>query len=175
MAPTLGVHEKHDPWSKLNDGERFALWALRRIFAGPILCDGGTLASMKGNGWGLAPAVSAFRRLMSEAPEWTTRNSAGFLAAGYLDLTRYERRWLRALSAAQADQCEIVDHYLCKLAPERGLREMLAQAVHALAAALAVQGLYLPRPMPNTPLPGGALRVARCHAYDLSCARVLWP
>ncbi|MBT1315020.1 hypothetical protein JQN09_24440, partial [Phocaeicola dorei] len=56
--------------------------------------------------------------------------------------TKTERRLLKAVSAAQAEDAWLLDNYLYKIALAPALRSRLALAVQALAAALAVHGYW---------------------------------
>jgi hypothetical protein len=89
---------------------------------------------------------------------------------GALDVTRHERRLLRAAAAAQAEDDGLVDNYLFKLALHPQARPPLARAVTALATTLAVSGYWLSAFL----LPAPALHVARLHGVDLRRIAVLW-
>ena len=65
-------------------------------------------------------------------------------AEGAARTTRHERRLLRATAASQVPDSELVDNYLFSLAPGRGLRPFVTEAVERLAAGLARHGHRLP-------------------------------
>lgn len=68
---------------------------------------------------------------------------------GAAALTKTERRLLNAIAVAQS-RPELLDNYVCKLAPDRARRGALAEAVQALADGLAALGYRLPLP-PRVP------------------------
>lgn len=63
---------------------------------------------------------------------------------GSLNPTKDEHRLSRALAAAQAGNQAVLDNCLYKFALDRQQRDGLADAVYALAAALAASGFMLP-------------------------------
>ena len=87
-------------------------------------------------------------------------------------LTKDECRLLRAIAAAQANDENLLDNYLYRIALNRKQRARLAEAIRALAKALAARGYVLPAlPMPSIP----ALRVAVMHGLALDEIDVAWP
>ncbi|HEY0185058.1 MAG TPA: hypothetical protein VGC09_19830 [Rhodopila sp.] len=90
-------------------------------------------------------------------------------------LTKDERRLLRAVAAAQNEDSELLDTFVHKLAMGRGGRRHLAGVITNLAACLAVQGYWLPRPTELIPVPGPALTVALAHGRNMQTVRVAWP
>ncbi len=89
-------------------------------------------------------------------------------------LTKDECRLLRAIAAVQANDEKLLDNYLYRIALNRKQRGRLAEAIRALAKALAARGYVLPAlPMPNIPAP--ALRVAVMHGLALDEIDVAWP
>ena len=80
-----------------------------------------------------------------------------------------------AIAAAQAEDAQLLDNYLYKLALNRSIRAPLAEAVKSLAACLAVHGYWLPQPPEAIPVPAAALRLARAQGHDLHDIHVAWP
>ena len=76
-------------------------------------------------------------------------------------LTKDERRLMRALAAAQAGDEALLDNRLYKLALAPLARVRLAEAVRALAEALAVQQRQRPDMTTRHPVPRAAAR-QRC-------------
>ncbi len=87
-----------------------------------------------------------------------------------LSLTRHERRLVRAMAAAQADDAWLVDNLIFSLAPGRLVRPFLVHAVTTLAASLLALGCHLPL----ATVSAAALSVARLHGTDLSHVAVRW-
>jgi hypothetical protein len=90
-------------------------------------------------------------------------------------LTRDERRLLRALAAAQAADEMLMDNYLYKLALGFPSRALLAEAMRALAAALANQEHWLPVGEVQQPLPAPTSPVACVHGRELHGTTLAWP
>lgn len=90
---------------------------------------------------------------------------------GTLATTCHERRLLRATVAAQANDGQLMDNYLAKLATHRRARPALAHAVTALGTSLATAGHWLPASKLAIPV----LLVDRPHGRDLRAVGVIWP
>ncbi len=89
-------------------------------------------------------------------------------------LTKDECRLLRAVAAVQANDEKLLDNYLYRIALHRKQRARLAEAIHALAKALAARGHVLSAlSMPDILSP--ALRVAVMHGLALDEIDVAWP
>lgn len=116
-------------------------------------------------------AFQAFLTAVSRAPGVRAPNLG---EPGRADPTKDERRLLRALAAAQAGNWPVLDNYLYKFALARQQRVGLADAVCALAAALAASGFVLPA-FPPASVPAPALRVAFLHGLTLDEIDVAWP
>jgi hypothetical protein len=122
---------------------------------------------------GLATDLDAVGSLFRTAHETMLDvQGVGLIVAppGALDVTRHERRLLRAAAAAQAEDDGLVDNYLFKLALHPQARPPLVRAVTALATTLAISGYWLSAFL----LPAPALQVARLHGVDLRRIAVLW-
>ncbi len=141
------------------EGERLAIWALRRVIAGSRCCRPAPGPAVLD----LGAMAAAFRDVFSPADVGIPESLA---------LTKSERRLLHAIAAAQAEDAAMLDNYLYKLALDRVLRARLAEAVTTLAACLALQGHWLARP---AAIPAAALTVARAHGWDMEALRVDWP
>jgi hypothetical protein len=124
--------------------------------------------------WEIAAAASVFQDLFGQQGAIGAR-WAGFGIPESLVLTKTERRLLHAIAAAQAEDAEVLDNYLYKLALHREARSRLAAAVTTLAACLAIQGHWLPRGAESRAIPAAALTVARTHGWDMQAVRVAWP
>lgn len=119
-------------------------------------------------------AEAAFQAFLAAAQQAPGVRTPRFGELGQADQTKDERRLLRALAAAQAGDWPVVDNHLYKFALDRRERAGLADAVCALAAALAASGFVLPAlPLPSIPAP--ALRVAFMHGLGLDEIDVAWP
>ena len=122
----------------------------------------------------LARAKAAFRAFLITGQQAPGVRAPNLGEPGRADHTKDERRLLRALAAAQAGNWPVLDNYLYKFALDRRQRAGLADAVCALAAALAANGCVLPAcPLPSIPAP--ALRVAFMHGLVLDEIDVAWP
>lgn len=81
-------------------------------------------------------------------------------------LTKDEWRLLRAIGAVQANNEELLDNYLYRIALNRQQRTCLADAIRALTKALAARGYVLSVPLtPDIPAP--SLCVAGMHGLAL--------
>lgn len=89
--------------------------------------------------------------------------------------TKIERRLLRALAAAQAENDDLLNRYLLPFVPSWPVRQRLAMAMEALAATLAVHGYWLQQPLDLLPIPGSVLMLLRAQGRDLAMAQVSWP
>ena len=121
-----------------------------------------------------SPGLAASRKAAAPPcplPDWRGPDLGEL---GRADPTKDERRLLRALVAAQAGDWPVLDNYLCKFALDRRQRAGLADAVCALAAALAASGFVLPASPPAS-VPAPALRVAFMHGLTLDEIDVAWP
>lgn len=121
-------------FTALGHGERMAVWTLRWLVDGPQSC--GRLAATFWGDASLADTAPVLRQVMA----------ARLACAGSLSLTRDERRMLRALTAAQAEDEMLLDNSLYKIALDGQLRAGLARAVRSLAAILAAHGHWLRQP-----------------------------
>ncbi len=88
----------------------------------------------------LRRAENAFRAFHAAAGARPVCTGSWFATA----LSKDERRLLRALAAAQAGDAALLDNYLYKLALDQSCRACLAEAVCALAVALANAGYAVP-------------------------------
>ncbi len=107
----------------------------------------------------MAWAKNAYRVFLAAAQQAPGLRAPRLARLDSPELTKDERRLLRALAAAQENDQPVLDNYLYKFALDRQHRVGLADAVRALAAALAIAGFRLPTmAIPCSPAP--ALRVA---------------
>jgi hypothetical protein len=122
----------------LSGDESLAIWALRRI---------------TGQGWNCALSCTARpAHIEKELAYIADRFRAAFggmrpvrlAMPGSQELTKDERRLLHAIAAAQAQDAQLLDNYLYRLALDPSARAPLAEAVKSLAACLAVHGSWLP-------------------------------
>lgn len=91
-------------------------------------------------------------------------------------VTPDERTLLRALAAAQHAEEPLLDQAVSRLMPAREKRSSLAEAMRALARALATSGRSLANPRVLCwSLPAAALTVARLHGHDLGHIAIAWP
>ncbi len=119
-------------------------------------------------------AERAFRAFLTAVPQVQGVRAPNLGEPGRADQTKDERRLLRALAAAQAGDWPVLDNYLYKFALDRQQRAGLADAVCALAAALAASGFVLPA-LTLSSIPAPALRVAFMHGLALDEIDVAWP
>jgi hypothetical protein len=151
-----------------SEAERFVIGSLRRALHGSSPCTLRAPDSDRDMAATEAIIRAAFR------PRQPSRMRAIQLNPhGSLDLTKDERRLLRATAAAQAGNLAILDNYLFKLALDRTLRCQLAEAITRLGAILAVRGHWLTSPG-SWAIPAGALMVARARGRNLAEIRVTW-
>lgn len=124
----------------------------------------------------LARAAEAFRAFLADAQQGGTRRAPRLARPDSPSLTKDERRLLHAVTAAQAGDEERMDNYLYSIALDPASRSRLAEAIRALAAALAAAGHRLPGPPEaQQPIPAPALPVARAHGLALRGIAVAWP
>ena len=167
----MGVIHAHDRACLGPGGDAAAGWAVnavRRSLHGSRGC-----APTKRSPPGLLADLEAVGFLFRAAHETMLDvQGVGLIVAppGTLEVTRHERRLLRAAAAAQAEDDGLVDNYLFKLALHPRARPPLARAVTALATTLAISGHWLSAVL----LPAPALQVARLHGVDLRAIAVLW-
>lgn len=102
-------------------------------------------------------------------------NLQDFCELGEWRATGEERRLLRALAAAQAENDDLLNRYLVSFTPERSAQQCLKLAIEALAANLAVHGYWLPQLRDLLQVPASALPLLRVHGQDLALAQVAWP
>lgn len=133
--------------------------------------DGGAHAALPSAG--LMRAETAFQAFLTAVPQVQGTRAPNLGQPGQANQTKDERRLLRALAAAQAGNWPMLDNYLYKFALDRRQRAGLADAVCALAAALAASGFVLPAPPSSIPAP--TLRVAFMHGLALDEIEVAWP
>lgn len=119
-------------------------------------------------------AETAFQAFLTAVPQAPGVRAPKLGEPGRADPTKDERRLLRALAAAQAGDWPVLDNYLYKFALDRRQRARLADAVRALAAALAASGFVLPA-FPPASVPAPALRVAFMRGLTLDEIDVAWP
>ena len=146
--------------------QRVAVHSLRRLARGR---DGALPFSP-----GMARAAAAFRAFLDGADQAPGARAPVLGAPGSPAPSKDERRLLRALAAAQHGDYAVLDAYLCKFALDRRLRAGLADAVCALAAALAAGGVVLPA-RASPPIPAPALRVAIMRGQTPEELDVDWP
>lgn len=153
----------------LGRAERVALCALRRALRG----EAGTCTALVCP-FGLGRDEGAVRRLFAGiAAEETLRPL--FRGIGGWGANRTERRLLRALAAAQAENEQLLDCYLRLFAPSWSVRHRLAVAMEGLAATLAVHGYWLPQPGDLLSIPASALMLVRTKGHDVAMTQVVWP
>lgn len=157
----------------LSRAERVALCALRRAVRGDV-CPNDAVICLFGLGRDQARVRARFLAAW-EGSAALCAQALPVRAPGGWGITKTERRLLRAVAAAQAENFWLLDNYLYKVALEPRVRHRLAAAMEALAAALAVHGYWLAHPVDMLPVPGSALRVARTHGRDLQMADIAWP
>ena len=121
-----------------------------------------------------ARAETAFQAFLAAVPLVPGVRAPNLGEPGRADQTKDERRLLRALAAAQTGDWPVLDNYLYKFALDRQQRAGLADAVRALAAALAASGFVL-RALPLSSIPAPALRVPFMHGLALEETDVAWP
>jgi hypothetical protein len=161
------------PERQLGRAERVALCAMRRAVRGEA---GGSDAIVCPFGLGRDQArVRALFLAVWDGSAALCHQALPLRGPGGWGVTKMERRLLRALAAAQAENVWLLDNYLYKIALEPGIRHRLMEAVEALAATLAVHGYWLAHPVDMLPVPASALRVARTHGRDLEMASIAWP
>jgi hypothetical protein len=159
--------------SNSSRAERVALCTLRRTVRDEACCSQAIVCPF---GIGRDQArVRALFLAVWEGSETLCRQALQLRGSGGWEVTKTERRLLKAISAAQAEDMRLLDNYLYKIALMPTVRYRLTMAVEALAAALAVHGYWLARPVDGLPLPASALLVARTHGRDLDAARIAWP
>jgi hypothetical protein len=174
MARDRGIMHSGASPSETWYGERLAIWTLRRIAEGSRSCFAPDSDVSWGPGQDLRKVALALRTALDEMRRHgSERLLLG--CSGSLALTRHEQRLLRALAAAQGGDDERVDNYLYKIALDRQVRQRLAAAVIALAAALAAAGHWLADVTPAWPLPAPALPVAKLHGRIVRAGEVAWP
>jgi hypothetical protein len=156
----------------LNDDEDIAIWALRRVAGAEPGCRLSCTPRPAQIEKELAGIADRFRSVFVEAGGLRPLRLA---LPGSRELTKDERRLLHAIAAAQAEDLELLDNYLYKLALDRTVRAPLAEAVKSLAACLGVHGSWLPLPSGAMAVPAAALAVARVQGHDLCDIRVTWP
>jgi hypothetical protein len=154
--------------------ERFALWALRCIESGPRFCLAWQRRVPPGLVGELQAVIGLFQAFQTQMH---AEGGAGLRVAewGDVQLSRDERRLLRAVAACQAGQTEMADNLLFRFAPSSMVRPGLTQAVTALAATLAASGHWLPQPAESWPLPAGALPVVQLHDVEWGGLTIAWP
>ncbi len=127
---------------ELGEGERLAIWTLRRMLCGGVACSGRERA------WGdraaLAQAVAALGRYAGL--DCLGKRALRVGPPGSLAVTRDECQLLRAIAAAQNGDAAAIDAALYRIALDREARLVLAQAAEAIAAALAAAGHWLNAP-----------------------------
>jgi hypothetical protein len=162
-------HESQRVSATLNVDENLAIWALRRVTGRGWNCDLSCTARPAHIEKELADIADRFRCVFGGMCPMRLAMS------GSHELTKDERRLLHAIAAAQAEDAQLLDNYLYKLALNRSIRAPLAEAVKSLAACLAVHGYWLPQPPEAIPVPAAALRLARAQGHDLHDIHVAWP
>jgi hypothetical protein len=170
------MHSGASP-SETSYGERLAIWTLRRIAGGSRSCFAPDVSSGDVP-WGQGQDFREVAVAVQVAQDEMRRHGSGRLqlgCSGSLALTQHEQRLLRALAAAQGGDDARVDIYLRKIAPDGQVRQPLAAAVTALAAALAAAGHWLADAVPAWPLPAPALPVAKLHGRTVRAGEVAWP
>lgn len=172
----MGWIDAQGQYRAVSDGEQLAIWALRRVRN-----DEGSRFSATANArWSLerdlVEVIATLRDLIGERDKSSSRGCSVQLGLPEsMALTKDERRLLDAVAAAQAEDSELLDNYLYKLALDYKARSLLAEAVTRLSACLAVQGYWLPKPLGSLVVSGAALTVARVHGRDIQEVRVAWP
>jgi hypothetical protein len=162
-------HDEPGVVAPLNGDENLAIWALRRVTGRWWNCDLSCAARPAHIEKELAAIADHFRDVFGGMRPVRLSISAS------QELTKDERRLLHAIAAAQAEDAQLLDNYLYKLALDLSIRAPLAEAVKSLAACLAVHGSWLPQPPGALPVPAAALRLARAQGHDLRDIRVAWP
>lgn len=155
--------------AEMGCAERVALCALSRALRGEV----GSCTSLVCP-FGLARDSADIQRLFADI--WIDEVMPPVLQNIRLwSTSKTERRLLRALAAAQAENDELLNRYLLYFVPSWPVRQRLAVAMEALAATLAVHGYWLQQPIELLPIPGSALMLARTRGRDLAMAQVSWP
>jgi hypothetical protein len=139
-------------YAALGQGERLAVWTLRRIVHGARSCglSGDTASRRSDIAADLARMADCLRDVLAQQRRSGLR-PLRIDPPGSLCLTRDERRLLKAVAAAQADETGVLDNHLYRLALVQPARTRLAEAMTILAAALAVQGHWIPQPAMPVP------------------------
>ncbi len=158
---------------RLSRAERVALCALRRAVRGDV-CPSDAVICLFGLGRDQARIRARFLAAWGGSAALCLQ-ALPVRDPGGWGITKTERRLLRAVAAAQAENFWLLDNYLYRIALEPRVRHRLAAAMEALAATLAVHGYWLAHPVDMLPVPGAALRVARTHGRDLEMASIAWP
>ena len=160
----------------LCDGQRLAVCVLRRAAGASPQCrlsgDAGTGCVRE-----LADIAKMFAPLLQEPPAVACMRAVRLGLPGCAGITKDERRLLNVIAAVQAGDEALADHFLYRLALERGARGCLARAAAQLAAWLAVNGYWLPCPgqVPPVPVAAAALAVARRQGMRPGDFAVSWP
>ncbi len=94
-------------------------------------------------GVGLARAAESFCSFLAAARQGEGMREPRLAHPGSPVVTKDERRLLRALAAARANDEVLLDNYIYKFALSALPRVQLAQAIRALARALAAQEHFL--------------------------------
>ena len=153
--------------------QRVAVQSLRRLLRSRSVAaedDGAALPFSAG----MVVAETAFQAFLTSARQVQGVRAPNLGAPGSLNPTKDECRLLRALAAAHVGDWPVLDNYLYKFALDRKQRVGLAEAVCALAAALAASGFML-QAVPTSSIPASALRVAFLRGLPLDEIEVAWP
>jgi hypothetical protein len=167
-----------DPGSRtraLTPGERLVVCTLRRLAQDADVHTPGAVFGLHDVVADLASAEQLFRAFLAEARTGGGVREPILARAGCPSLTKDECRLLRAVAAARAGDEALLDNYLYKLALDPSPRARLAEAVRALAAALAAQKDPPPTPDARQPVPAPVLAVARARGWALDGLAVAWP
>ena len=153
--------------------QRAALRNLRHLVRGPAteIDESSDMLPLSAE---IVRAEDAFQAFLNAAQQVQGVRVPNLGEPGSLSPTKDEHRLLRALAAAQAGDQAVLDNYLYKFALDRRHRVGLADAVCALAAALAAGGFMLPA-LPTASVPASALRVASMRGLPFDGIEVVWP
>jgi hypothetical protein len=149
MGDDTGI-VRRDPWG-LGYGEHLLIWALRRIVIHRTICP--VVAREFGDACGAdgAEALATFR-VMLDLLGRAARRQLRIGRPGWIGLTGDELQLISVVAAAQAEDQPRLDALLCWVV--RGeLRQHVAIAVRALAAAFAVHSLMVVTPIPAMIVP----------------------
>jgi hypothetical protein len=136
-------NDKNLELSRLDWGERLALWTFRCVPSGIHACPASLRSDPSPLFRDLLTSITSLRgvhHLMLD------RQGRGLSVAAIscLETTHDERQLLKATVSAQAEAHDLVDNFLFRLAPAKPVRARLVQAIVTLAGGLGASGHWLP-------------------------------